>query len=496
MRVLAKRPLIRLDSRFLTLTVVCLLLGCSSGAGAQQLTAAPVPTSTRWTIHDWTRLELWRFFEPRSGGGNNDYAFGANRLQAGVQRTTTTYDLTAALQYVHFGALPSDAVGPGPLGIGAVYYAHAGRSDSHQVYLRYANVRLKRLLPGLAVQIGRMPYSSGAEASSGNAKIEAVKQQRVAARLVGEFEWSLYQRAYDGVRVDATHSRWSATAVAFHPTQGGFEDAAGLMMRDVTVVGGAAIFKPTTAAPAAQWQLFALRYRDTRSVAARPDNSGLAARAVDVGINTFGATVIAAPAPSAGRQWDGLLWAAGQSGTWYGQTHRAASVTAEAGYQWTTALWQPWVRGGWSFASGDRNPADNRHGTFFQMLPTVRRYAQTALYSQMNNTDLFGQIMLRPHAGLAIRIDWHRVGLASSRDAWYFGSGATQNRGTLFGFSTRPSNGAHTLAFIAESSADYTISRHWSVNGFMAIGRGGGVVTNAFEGHTMAFGYLENVVQF
>jgi hypothetical protein len=217
---------------------------------------------------------------------------------------------------------------------------------------------------------------------------------------------------------------------------------------------------------------------------------------VDVGINTFGATVIAAPAPAAGGQWDGLLWVAGQSGTWYEQTHRAASVTAEAGYQWTTALWQPWVRGGWSFASGDRNPADNRHGTFFQMLPTVRRYAQTALYSQMNNTDLFGQIMLRPRAGLAVRIDWHRVGLASSRDAWYFGSGATQNRGTLFGFSTRPSNGAHALASIVEGSADYTISRHWSVNGFMAIARGGGVVTKAFAGHTMAFGYLENVLQF
>ena len=86
-----------------------------------------------------------------------------------------------------------------------------------------------------------MPYSSGGEDASGNAKIEAVKQQRVAARLVGEFEWSIYQRAYDGVRVDAARRGWRASAVAFSPTQGGFEDAAGLMMPDVRVVGGVVV---------------------------------------------------------------------------------------------------------------------------------------------------------------------------------------------------------------------------------------------------------------
>ncbi len=478
------------------LVIVAVLLMSGAASGDQGVPASPASASTVWTLRDWTRTELWRFFEPPRGGGNNRYIFGANRLLASVQRNAVKYDVTAALQYVHFAGLPDNAVGPGPLGVGAVYYAHAGRSDSRHVYLRYANVRLKRVVPAVVVQVGRMPYSSGAEAVSGNAKIEAVKQQRVAARLVGEFEWSLYQRAYDGVRVDAARQRWTGTAIAFHPTQGGFEDAAGLMMRDVTVLGGSATFRPATAAPAVQWQLFSLRYRDTRSVAARPDNTGLTARSVDIGVNTFGATVIAAPAAHDGRQWDGMLWIAGQSGSWYQQVQRAASVATEAGYQWTLARWQPWVRGGWLYASGDRNPSDNRHGTFFQMLPTVRRYAQTTLYSQMNNTDLFAQVMLRPRPGLAARLDWHRVGLASPRDAWYFGSGATQNSGTIFGFSTRSSNGSHTLATIAEASADYTISRHWSVNGYVSVGRGGDVVRPAFAGRTMAFGYLENVLQF
>ena len=439
---------------------------------------------------------MWHFFEPPPGSGNSDYAFVANRLFGGVQHTARAYDATAALQYVHFGGLPADAVGPGPLGTGAVYYAHAGRSDSHQLYLRYANVRLKRLVPATSIQVGRMPYSSGGETVSGNPKIEAVKLQRVAARLIGEFEWSIYQRAYDGLRIDTARGRWSGTAFAFHPTQGGFEDAAGLMMPGVTVLGGAATMKSGGASPSAQYQAFVYRYRDTRKVTQRPDNTGRTASSIDVGVNSFGGSIIVAPAARGGRQWDGLVWIAAQSGSWYEQRHRAASVAAEAGHQWTTARGQPWLRAGYLYASGDGNPTDDRHGTFFEMLPTVRRYAQSALYSQMNNTDLFAQLFAKPRSNVNVRIDWHRVGLASSRDGWYYGSGATQQHGNIFGFAMRPSFGAQHLASIGESSIDYGISAHWSVNGYLAVGRGGGVVTPAFPGRTLIFAYVENAVQF
>jgi hypothetical protein len=154
------------------------------------------------------------------------------------------------------------------------------------------------------------------------------------------------------------------------------------------------------------------------------------------------------------------------------------------------------VRAGFLHASGDQDPLDQRHGTFFQMLPTVRRYAQTAIYSQMNLRDVFAQTMLRPAQALGLRIDAHRLHLASPRDAWYFGSGATQNRGVLFGFSTRSSAGSDDLGTVLEGSADYTIASHWSVNAFLGVMRGGQIVRRAFEGHSMTFGYIENVVQF
>ncbi|HKC54722.1 MAG TPA: alginate export family protein [Vicinamibacterales bacterium] len=467
-----------------------------SARAAVAQTTSPPAASTTWTLRDWTRVEMWRFFEPPAGGGSNDYTFAANRLFGSVQRTSPAYDLTAALQYVQFGGLPDNASGPGPLGTGAVYYAHAGRTDSRQVYLRFANVRFKRLVPRTTIQVGRMPYSSGGEAASGNPKIEAVKLQRVAARLIGEFDWSIYQRAYDGVRGDTVHRRWTATGFAFHPTQGGFEDAAGLMMPAVTVLGGAATIDSAAATPSVQYQLFSYRYRDTRRVTQRPDNTGRPASAADVGINTYGGAVMAAPAPRGGHQWDALMWIALQSGSWYEQAHRAASVAAEAGHQWTAARWQPWLRAGYLYASGDGDPSDNRHGTFFEMLPTVRRYAQSALYSQMNDTDLFAQLFAKPRPNVSVRVDWHRVGLASSGDGWYFGSGATQQQGNIFGFATRPSFGSTRLATLGEGSLDYAMSPHWSVNGYLAVGRGGGVVAPAFAGRTLTFAYVENVLQF
>jgi hypothetical protein len=476
--------------------VALVALYATPAAGAQAQPDSPsANASTIWSARNWTRAELWRFFEPFPGGGDNDYVYAANRLQVGVRRTTRRYEAQAAVQYVQFGWLPDAAVGPGPLGLGAVYYAHAGRADSHQVYLRYLNMRLN-LPSGLSVRVGRMPYSSGGEAVSGDPKIEAVKRQRVEARLVGEFDWSIYQRGFDGVRVDAVRSAWSATAVAFQPTQGGFEDAAGLMMENVGVFGANVTFKPDAVLPRADWQLFAYHYDDDRHVAARPDNSGASAARADVGIATIGTTLVAASGPRNGRQWDGLLWMAGQTGTWFGQTHRAFSIAAEAGHQWTGLPSRPWVRGGYLRASGDADPADDRHGTFFQMLPTVRRYAQNASYSQMNHTDAFVQALLRPIESVGVRVDIHRIGLASAHDVWYFGSGATQARGTLFGFSTRPSHGATHLGTIVEGSADYAISPRWSINGYLGVMRGGGVVRPQFAGHMMTFGYLENLFQF
>jgi len=249
---------------------------------AQQTGSAGASGHTSLFVRNWTRAEAWRFFEPHPGGGDPDYGDIANRLQFGVRREARRYEFLGALQYVQFGGLPTGAVGPGELGVGAAYYGHSGRTDSRQLYLRYLHLRLKELAPGLSVQVGRMGFTGGAEITSADPKIETVKRQRVTSRLLGEFEWSIYQRGYDGLRVDWDRRDWHVSAEAFSPTQGGFEEVAGRRMPSIHVFAASLTARPGGLAPGAETQLFAYRYNDRRGVAARPDNSGRPADRVDV----------------------------------------------------------------------------------------------------------------------------------------------------------------------------------------------------------------------
>jgi hypothetical protein len=95
-----------------------------------------------------------------------------------------------------------------------------------------------------------------------------------------------------------------------------------------------------------------------------------------------------------------------------------------------------------------------------------------------------------------VRIDLHRLDLATAADRWYTGSGATQKAGTNFGYSGRRSNGATSLGTMLEGSADRALGRHWSVNGYVGVMSGGDVVRGAFAGHWLRFAYIENIFQF
>jgi hypothetical protein len=475
-------------ARRVLFTILVLLVGVAS-VGAQS-----AEEGTTVFVRNWTRAELWRFFEPRPGGGDPTYADVANRLQVGLRRVTTRYEFLGAVQYVQFGGLPRDASGPGALGVGAVYFAHSGRTDSRQAYLRYLNLRVKEIVPGLSVQLGRMAYTEGGDVGSGRAKVGAVKQERATSRMIGEFEWSIYQRGFDGLRLDWNRSRWQVSVSALRPTQGGFEDAAGLRIDKIGLLT-ATLDVPHGLVPNSDVQLSFHRYDDRRAVSERPDNTARPALRADVQISSFGATVVGAYPLQSG-ELDTLVWLAGQTGTWYEQSHGGFGFAAELGHQWTRAPGRPWLRGGMLRASGDPDPGDQDHETFFQMLPTIRKFSQSATYSLMNLSDVFVQALLSPTRQLSSRIDVHRVSLAESADRWYSGSGATQRAGTIFGFSGRPSQGATDLGTVIEGSANYVFTPHWSVNGYFGFIEGGDVVERTFAGDRLIFSYIENVFSF
>jgi len=446
-------------------------------------------------FRDVTRAETWSFFDPGPAGGDPTYSFLGNRMSFGVNVSTPRWEAAGTFQYVQLFRLPPASIGPGALGSGAYYFYSAGNPSAYQFYARALNFGFKSKDKGLRIVGGRMGYTSGAEGDSGVASLEHVKRDRLASRLIGEFEWSIVQRAFDGVRVDVDRPGWRLTGAALMPTQGGYEESASPAITKIQVYSAAATFKPHVLIPWSELQLFSHTYRDRREVETRPDNSPFTATEADITMTTFGASQVGI-FPTVAGEVDSVVWLAGQAGGWYGDPHRAWSLAAEVGHRWTAVTWQPWVRAGLLYASGDKDPTDARHGTFFQMLPTSRRYSLSNTYAQMNMQELFGQVYLYPSSSVSLRADVHRVSLADPNDRWYAGSGATERRGIFFGYSMRPSNAATSLGTVIEGSADVKINRYWSVNGYLGHIAGGDVVKRLFTGDRLTFFYLESVLGF
>jgi hypothetical protein len=101
-----------------------------------------------------------------------------------------------------------------------------------------------------------------------------------------------------------------------------------------------------------------------------------------------------------------------------------------------------------------------------------------------------------PTTRTTIRLDLHRLDLASAADRWYGGSGATLATGSNFGYVTRSSNGSSDLGTSLELSASHDLDRRWNVNGFVSWMRGGRVVSGTFAGDRLWFVYVESVVRF
>jgi hypothetical protein len=305
----------------------------------------------------------------------------------------------------------------------------------------------------------------------------------------------MYQRRFDGIQVSVDRPGWQATGAALMPTQGGYEESANLTLTRLQAGGGAVALRPGVALPGSEIQFFTYAYRDRRAVQVRPDNTGLTAAAADVTIAAVGGSQVGGFGTPAG-DLDTLAWVAFEVGDWYGQAHRAYSVAVEAGHRWTAAPLDPWLRAGATRASGDRDPADATHGTFFPMLPSARTYALSAVYTGMNLTDLFVQVLLEQDPRWRGRVDLHRVGLADAADRWYHGSGATAREGLFFGFSGRPSGGASSLGTILEGTVDVTLMKYWSMNAYLGRMWGGDVVRASFIGDRLTFWYIENVIGF
>ena len=451
--------------------------------------AQPAEPKVTATIANVTRVESWSYFQPRIDPlaltpepvGDPDYTFIADRAELGVRVEGRRFDLSGAFNYVRLENLPTDAIGPGGFGSGAFYFAATGVSYSYQLYLGELTLRVKSDDTRTTLTLGRMPFAA----------THRLGADRLDGRLIGNFEWSLYQRRFDGARVDAARGRWHFTAGAFMPTQGGYEESTNLTITKIQLGAASAAH----ASPGVESQVFVYAYRDRRrSPMAVVDNRLIDDRRPDVTIASIGGSHARVVATRAG-ELDAVAWGAGQLGDWYGTPHRAASFALEAGHRWTRARWRPWLRAGYLWASGDGGWDDDSHNTFFQMLPSSRKYALSSAYAQMNLRDAFAQAVIEPR-GFNARIEVHRLTLASGADLWYQGSGATASADRYFGFAGRYAQGETSLGTVLEGTIDVPLKKYWSVNAYAGTMWGGGVVKRYFTDKQLTFWSLENVIRF
>jgi hypothetical protein len=288
-------------------------------------------------------------------------------------------------------------------------------------------------------------------------------------------------RSYDGAQYAFTSRGRQLWLMAVRPTTGVFDTDGWGWVDDVSVLYGALTFPLEVGGDAGEARLFALWYEDTRGVT-KTDNRPLVAREADddaLRVTTIGAHLLQLiPTPSG--PVDLLLWGALQTGAWGALDHAATAAALEVGIQPRLRGLRPWVRVGLFRGSGDGDPLDGDHDTFFQVLPTPRPYARFPFYDFNNTTEIFTDLSLRPHDMLTVRAGLRGVRLSESADLWYVGGGPFEDES--FGYTGRPSGDARGLATITDLSVSVAPVPWATVEAYLALAFEGDVIRRIYPG--------------
>lgn len=486
----------------------------AGAAGAQSSGAAPAPPAAatppaavprietdgpweskiRLEVYDRFRAEFVDWFATPSDSPTPRYRYDflGNKLQIGLRVTRAPYELFVQFQNSTLGNVPSDAVG-----VGGTYYANTMRSTQNGAILRNAWASTRSLfgVPGLFVKGGRQLYLDGLDTPAKQPNLKWIQANRISQRLIGPFDYTHVGRSFDGGQIGYASDVINVTGFGFRPTYGGYEVDAN---RELDInVGGVSLNLPDSPQLGnTTGRLFWFVYDDYRDVVFL-DNRPLAVRQADAGtpstIHTIGANAIHVLQAGPGLA-DGMAYGFGQMGNWQSQNHAAWAYGVELGYQLPEVWSRPWMRVGINSASGDPDPDDDLHQTFFQLLPTAWLYAQFPFYNMMNNQDVFVQWLVDPHPMVTVRTDLHWLRVNSGNDLAYFGGGATKN--DFFGYGGVPAKGQHELAYLAHLNVQVRPTSFLSINAFYAHAFGQGVIDQNFTGSGGDYGYLEGTISF
>jgi hypothetical protein len=471
-----------------------------SSTAISQSTPPPQPAGTlpfSVSVFDRTRAEGWEWFN--APPSTNTYGYVESQVRLGIAQHIRHYDWQLEMLQPVLLDLPTKAVAPvtaqGQLGLGGTYYASNGNNDYpaaaslKQAYLRYHFTDAEK-----NIRIGRFEFFDGQETRPANTTLQWLQTNRIAQRLVGNFGFSNGLRSFDGIDAHVN---------------GGFGNLAGMVGRadqgvynmngnpELNVDLQYLAYSGYELKQRLLFRVFGLGYHDGRTGITKTDNRPLAVRSADhrnIRLGTYGGNLLTA-LPAGPGQFDFLAWGVGQSGNWGALHHSAGAVAVEGGYKLTSVRTEPWLRGGFFRSTGDHNPTDGDHNTFFQVLPTPRVYARFPFFNLMNLSDQFAQFVDKPVKKVDVRTDLHFLQLTSSSDLTYTGGGAFDNK--VFGFTGRPANGHASLATLADVSADYQVTSTLAVNVYYAHASGKTVISAIYPaGRNAQLGYAELVYRW
>lgn len=447
-----------------------------------------------------TRLENWKWFEGDTG--DSQYSFLGNHLRLNFTRPGRTLDWMVELEAPILLGLPDNAIAAGAqgqLGMGASYFAaNDRRQNVGMIFPKQAFVRVKNLgSESSSLRLGRFEFQDGSEVTASNASLGVIKRDRVHQRLIGPFAFTHVMRSFDGFHYVYNKPKINYTLIGAFPTRGvfqvdgwgwmktafGYASATGQVKRGKTQTG--------------EWRLFGIYYQDWRRVV-KTDNRPAAVRATDFGnvsIGTYGGHYVHLT-ETPGGTIDYLAIATGQFGRFGSLDHLAGMVDLEVGFQPDILpKLRPWVRVGYSYGTGDGNPSDNKHGTFFQNLPTPRPFARFPFFDMMNNEDFLAMLTIRPHKQVTLKGEFHGLRLASRNDLWYLGGGAFQP--WTFGYQGRPSNNGKGLGNLYDLSTDVTVNPHFSFQLYYGYIQGKSVIKSIYpRGEDGHLGFVEATYRF
>ncbi len=492
-------------------SLVSLLLLCSVAAGADDRAPTPpaegsafeVPplevegpfgATIRLEASERLRGEFVDWFEtpPNSAIRNDDYAFLGSRFQLGLRVLRDPIEIFVQFQDSLLYKVPEHAPGPG-----GSYFANTPETYQQQPMLRNAWLRWKDAftVSGLQTTLGRQLYRDGLETPLSDPTLAWLQKNRCAERLVGPFDYTHIGRSFDGGQVSYETPLFNTTAFGFVPTWGGYEINGNPEISQVAVAGLSATLKENEELPGTSTRLFYLYYNDHRNIVFL-DNRPLALREADhrpLNLHTVGGQLLHVETLGPGKA-DFLLWGAGQLGDWQSLEQRAWAYALEGGYQLPDLWARPWLRVGIDQSSGSGDPFGRVHGTFFQILPTARLYAQFPFFNLMNTMDSFVQLLLQPHPMVSLRTDLHWLRVTEVKDFLYAGGGATSN--TNFGYTGTPTGGAQDVGYLLDTALTLTPTRNLTLYVYYAHVFGRGVIGNAYVGKEANYTYAEATISF